>query len=1004
MNVRRDVSIVLAASSLLAAAMAGSTPAPAPAATTESAKGGRLIDSPRPGQVVRTDGIRIRVRGGRVLRARLNGVGVAREFRRGRNRVRTLHASISHGLRRGRNVLRVRVRRPGRPVRTATVRFRVRTSGPLTGAGRDRTVGLGDGWPLVGRVVNAKPRGRRQPVRWRVVDAPRRSKARGASTRRRLSSPAGRVARFRPDVPGGYTLRLSAGSGAQGASDLVQLEAVPNRLVRVDTMSGNPENPAIGIGRDDFPLSKAEGSGYMQLLVLERKTLEFVSNSRFGDADKLGAAIEPLGPDKLVIVSLQPDPAGGPNGPGDLDAALKQIGWPSLGDLRKAPGTVSAIGVPGWARGDADVKLVDSAARLDPQRGRMVGYLSPDQNEEYGFVPSRRVPFGYSTARDLPEDTPPQCSYEVCAGFLVRYQDAYTLETELLAYYPTGHPGEQHGSWVDVMAGQLRANWGYDSVVTVRALSTRDQDTGQYLPPIGSGVSRETMRRLADTVASVGGTRQTFNSVALTTPPQTCASWTFRPCMSYALVGWNRAGEGAGAEAAVGIDGTGDSPVLTGVLRAGRRSRMRPASVKARPLSADERSRAQLNNRNTDALTRLTLEPPTSGWPLDGDRGAQKALAYLGSQNSSLGSNPRFAYWNQAFAKPDAWIEVRDDIDRVKYLAGQGFSQDDFNAAQSQLHKELTYVYKVRYYLDELSTPFKDNQQVAWGDTQTIADGIYKAVEPSNDNVSGGLAELFEIVLELAEPFTGGATAEVAELLDFGMWAYGADNSGAPTYQDFSIAANQLGAQLEQQAQATEKAIARTGDVIVSDWAKLSVVGPVASCEPGPGCPEEYSFTTDDSAAASASINRGIQRLAYKRLFPLGYRVYQLLRDNPPGQPVIHRSKPPDPANYTCKPLLFPPFASPPANAYLSLLQVIDPAGADNAYDTFVLSRRTDNLNPPVYPPDAMLDHMFKEVPDTNDPKDDGLGMSKVDLVTNAKPNWFKGDQATEQQYCFWQS
>ena len=78
MNARRDVSIVVAAALLLAAAMAGSTPAPTADATTERAKGGRLIVSPRAGQVVRTDGVRIRVRGGRVLRARLNGVGIAR--------------------------------------------------------------------------------------------------------------------------------------------------------------------------------------------------------------------------------------------------------------------------------------------------------------------------------------------------------------------------------------------------------------------------------------------------------------------------------------------------------------------------------------------------------------------------------------------------------------------------------------------------------------------------------------------------------------------------------------------------------------------------------------------------------------------------------------------------------------------------------------------------------------------------------------------------------------
>jgi len=78
-------------------------------------------------------------------------------------------------------------------------------------------------------------------------------------------------------------------------------------------------------------------------------------------------------------------------------------------------------------------------------------------------------------------------------------------------------------------------------------------------------------------------------------------------------------GEGNGAEVAAGVDGAGDAPVLSGVLRPDQASRFRWAQVK--------------NSLGpTDTLGSEVLKPPTDAWPLDDDPGAQRAIRCLGQQ------------------------------------------------------------------------------------------------------------------------------------------------------------------------------------------------------------------------------------------------------------------------------------------------------------------------------------------------------------------------------------
>src|SRR4051812_9630518 len=92
--------------------------------STPAIAAGRLVVSPRSGAT--EDGTaHLRVRAGEraTLTARLNGRDISKDFDATRRGVRTLDASVSHGLRHGRNVLRVTVQRPTGATRRRTVRF-----------------------------------------------------------------------------------------------------------------------------------------------------------------------------------------------------------------------------------------------------------------------------------------------------------------------------------------------------------------------------------------------------------------------------------------------------------------------------------------------------------------------------------------------------------------------------------------------------------------------------------------------------------------------------------------------------------------------------------------------------------------------------------------------------------------------------------------------------------------------------------------------------------------
>jgi hypothetical protein len=1006
---------------LAIAVVVGPAEAHAAAAYGAKAKGKRVVVSPRAGQVVRSHHVRLRVRArglSGVLRARLNGVEVGNDFGRPRRGVRTLRASISHGLRHGRNVLRVRVRRRGKAPRRATVRFRVRTSRPLVGAGRDRRVVVRRKTILRGQVKHRTHRPAGAKLRWRVVHAPRRGRVRAtaAGAKRRpatLTSPAGRTARLRPRARGRYTLELASRIGRSATRDRVTVDVVPpSPLVPINTMTADHgDQRGIRVGATTYLLRDADGpASYLQALALKRKTLEVVWNRRYDKVQALRDDLDGLNDSHLVILVQQPDSTR-PSGLdfGELNDVVGRIGVPDYIKLPKAKGTVSAIGVPGMDRGDADVNVV-----ADPEigcravsapttcRGRMVGYLTPDQYLNYGFVASERHPFSYG-GKEVPPcgagDPPDRCNDNV--GYRVEVKDSRTFEPRpgdgrVYSTNGRGLTAAQMAAEANRMADDLNAVSSED-VVIIQAVSTRRGGEDSYRAPVGP-VDKATMTKLALAVARVGGTRDAFNRTTFVQGVPDSGGAT------YLLVGWAGAREGEGEEAAAGASWPGEYggewdevPMLTGVLRPDRQSRFRPGQVTN-------------SDTDTDALSGLMLARPTRAWPLDDDPGAKRALAFLGGQDHRLGPDPRSSYWTQApnEATTDSIIEHLNEIsyptDAVEppSLAPLRFTRPEFDAAKKQLIKELRWVGNVRTYLDKLSSPYgPDAALKTWADVQVIADDIYAAANNPNREVAFKWLELTESILDLLGPVTHEVTGAIAAAMEIAAWTYGATNEGAPTAEEVNVEAHKLGAHLVEQAQQTRETFARMGDVIVSDYAKLSVVGDKGGCAPAPDCPKELAFSEADRIAASADVYRGFEKTAYLELLPLEFHPMALTRHWEAGRQV-ERPVPPSPAGYQCN-LAFPwsEYEDLP-RASGHLLQEVDMTGRDHGWDTFVLSAASGSDVHGTPPSVKILKRMFEPVSLSGVPTAGGLGISWNHLVTDTQPNYWFGSKDSEYLHCHW--
>ena len=204
----------------------------------------------------------------------------------------------------------------------------------------------------------------------------------------------------------------------------------------------------------------------------------------------------------------------------------------------------------------------------------------------------------------------------------------------------------------------------------------------------------------------------------------------------------------------------------------------------------------------------------------------------------------------------------------------------------------------------------------------------------------------------------------MAASLDLGTWVFGATRTGSPSANELDVKADDLANQIERQAKGTQATMDRMGDVIVNDYAKLQAAGTNALCNPSdPSCPAGWAFTRDDRDEASAAIQRGIERTTYDRLFPLGYRTYEL-RDDTSNQLPVFRPAAPNIGTYGCR--TYSPWHRAPDKGLVSAVSagILEPRTGNMNYTTYVFAQAAGaNDHEGTFPPATMLHRMFDPLP-----------------------------------------
>jgi hypothetical protein len=192
------------------------------------------------------------------------------------------------------------------------------------------------------------------------------------------------------------------------------------------------------------------------------------------------------------------------------------------------------------------------------------------------------------------------------------------------------------------------------------------------------------------------------------------------------------------------------------------------------------------------------------------------------------------------------------------------------------------------------------------------------------------------------------------------------------------------------------------GNVIVSDYAKLSVIGPSGGCDPKSStCDKDFAFTDQDRVATVTALDRGVERLAYEKLFPLGFWVMHLNR-NPDYRDTTNN--PPDPAHYRCGIGYHPFYAVTPLD-WTWMLTYLDPLNqSNNQYDDYVwASPPSESAEHATLAPQSMLTRMFGPVSKSNVPGDGGLGIPPTYLARIAPAHtWY--ERGWNDDPCVWEN
>ena len=1019
-----------------AAALFGTAPASAHAASPG------LVVAPGANATATASPVRVTVRapyGVATLRVTLNGRDVTSQLgdpdRTGR---RTLTASASHGLRYGRNVVRV-VRRDkrGARVRRSARTFRLTRARPLVGAGVDRTVAVGTSTRLNGRASRSRraPRPARAAqaagqagtpagltMRWRLIRKPPGSAAtleqpllsfvQPADTLIKPTSNGGvQPARplIKPDKPGTYVAALQVADGVTSRTDTVTLTAsMATPLVPIDTNAIVGQR-GIAVGyhpaqqNNRAPQNPGEAfypaGGPLHAVVLDRSTLEFVASYSQPASDAgvaaMASQLRGLNDAQLVLLAAWFDPGwagvngGDPlialtqqTGPAGLIGAQDDPGVEPIYDALRSGGYASFVGVPGFGPGDGWQRVRKAPTTEGDIDTGLNGFLVPDSNRNYAYMGT--APQGFDLGPDGQSVTlqlgPTTYTAELPAGqggFTVVYLDAQSLKAS--GSVPPGIPtqatyqtmnadGSPNIGEMQRMANDLQnVQYTYPGLlIAVRSIGAKPLAAIGYVPSGGDTTYADALRGLAGAVNSVGGLGQWILGMATQQQAQN----------SYSLLG----GSQLTRFAQVQPQGRG--------TQTGSAARPAPASTRLQGILSRDREqlyavRAAANTTVSPALAQTAVSEPVA-WPYAGSA----ALACIGLAQG-IGEDPRITYWQQTY-DGSRWGEIQGAVRAMSPSACPSVPAEEFGEVQAQLVKEIGWVINVKSYIASLTEPFTADGLSSYADLTTVTNQVKQAVtlpDKATAGVNGW--SIFTDILFILESLDVPVVGQIAAGLAFGQDVL-ADGKGGPIVdvtQQITAESDKLGQALTDQLQDVAANAEVLVDVLVSDYGRLSTVGQLGGCAPGPNCPAEWQFTQDQQNAASRLYEISAKRKIWGGMLPAAYPYVLTANSNPGSFNGTFMGPQADISSIGCG--FTPAFIRVSTGKALKPPTFMQYGIVQDANTNFLVFSQQNfkgaSERSTTFPPSALLGTPFGALDPGGDPDKGGLGIDQFEFMVD---NW----------------
>jgi len=321
------------------------------------------------------------------------------------------------------------------------------------------------------------------------------------------------------------------------------------------------------------------------------------------------------------------------------------------------------------------------------------------------------------------------------------------------------------------------------------------------------------------------------------------------------------------AEASTLIN-SGETGALEGVLQRGTRGQWYQVGNWNAPAVFSVGGQKQPLTHINLGLYQALSQAPTA-WPVpDGTNPGddQKALGYL-SEKICACTNIR----DQYDANSNTIGIWRGDADRagggVPYAGGQGFTQDEFNAMEDQVHTELTDVLAADGLETEMAMLLSNQQHMLQPELDAAYTAVKNATEADDNSAVFSNIALFLSTLSAFGVFVP-TSAEVVGVMAAGLFDAAQASTDPNGALDDALATTVR--DLEKQGIDTFvgslEGITQEFDYIFSDWGRLQLVADGMLHDTG-----EWDIT--DPAALVQALGTTMQLSYYRRLAPIGWET-----------------------------------------------------------------------------------------------------------------------------------